>query len=70
MFRRQIAVFGIPLRQTLALQISRHTVRDGVGELCELSAGRCFYPTKPGDACAISTFDMNTKVVIQIRPIA
>ena len=43
-FQRQITVLGIPHQQSLALQIARQAVRDGVGELCELSAGRCFYP--------------------------
>jgi hypothetical protein len=31
-------------QQSLTLQTARQAVRDGVGELSELSAGRCFYP--------------------------
>ena len=46
--QRQVAVLGIPHQQSLALQVARQALSDGVGELCELSAARCFYPTKPG----------------------
>ncbi|VAW80484.1 hypothetical protein MNBD_GAMMA13-911 [hydrothermal vent metagenome] len=67
----QIAVFGIPLQQALALQKAANALGDGVRQPGEFGAGQRLDPTEPG--CSIRLTDIHpikeqpVKVYVEVQ---